>query len=60
MNQFEPELKRIRTDISCGQKIGPNTAMRLLDVLDQMAQEIDNLQRRVWDLQKKDVRFGPS
>lgn len=46
-NHFTPQIERIRGDISCGGKIGMASALRLLDLVEQMSQEIANLRRRI-------------
>lgn len=46
-NAFSPLIERIRLDVQCGGKLGTSSAMRLLDVLDQLASEVANLRRRL-------------
>jgi hypothetical protein len=46
-NRFEPQIQRIRDDVNNGNKLGEKSALRLLDIMSEMAQEIDRLQRRL-------------
>lgn len=53
MNQFEAQLNRIRDDVGHAQgKLGPRTTVSLLQLLGEMAVEIDRLTRRVEELRK--------
>lgn len=56
-NQFTPLIERIRMETVCGGKMGLPTTIRLLNLVEQMAQEIDRLERRVEYHDRK--RMGP-
>ena len=46
-NHFTPQIERIRVDVKCGNKLGSSSALRLLDIVEQMTNEIANLRRRL-------------
>jgi hypothetical protein len=46
-NHFTPQIERIRQDVRCGNKMGTSSALRLLDIVEQIGREIANLRRRL-------------
>lgn len=44
---MKAQLERIRQDVQCGQgRIGPASASRLFDLLDEMIQRLETLERQ--------------
>jgi hypothetical protein len=43
---MKAELDRIRHDVKCGGKLGEKSAERLFNLLDQMIQRIEKLERK--------------
>lgn len=52
-NGFTPLIERIRQDVRCGHKMGEASALRVLDVLDQLASEVMNLRRRIENMEQQ-------
>lgn len=53
MSDFSSLIERIRSDVQCGGKMGQASALRMLNVMDEMASEIASLRRRVAKLETK-------
>ncbi len=47
MNHLTSKIERIRQDIQHGGKMGQVSALRLIDVINQMADEIANLRDHI-------------
>lgn len=50
---MKSQLDRIRVDVRCGGKMGKASSLRLLDLLEEMIQRIEHVERRTIDTRER-------